>query len=66
MTTERLTRLIGLQEEARKARETLVAQRAAVMQVAEDEGREDLTETEDTESYDSGFDETHVETPGEP
>lgn len=49
MSNERLTRLIGLQEESRKAREGLVAKRAAIMQVAEDEGREDLTETEDTE-----------------
>ena len=49
MSTERLSRLIGLQEESRKAREELVTKRAAVMQVAEDEGREDLTETEDTE-----------------
>jgi HK97 family phage major capsid protein len=49
MSNERLTRLIGLQEEARKSREALVTKRAAVMQVAEDEGREDLTEAEDTE-----------------
>jgi HK97 family phage major capsid protein len=40
---------VGFQEEARKEREDLVEKRAAVLQVAEDEGREDLTETEDTE-----------------
>jgi HK97 family phage major capsid protein len=49
MSSERLARLIGLQEEARKSRESLVEKRAAVMQVAEDEGREDLTDTEDAE-----------------
>lgn len=49
MPTERLARLVGLQEEARKSREELVEKRAAVLQVAEDEGREDLDETEDTE-----------------
>lgn len=49
MSTERLTRLLGLQEESRKAREALVEKRAAIMQVAEDEGRDDLTDAEDTE-----------------
>jgi len=49
---ERLSRLNAKQEEARKAREALVEKRAAIVQVAEDEGREDLTETEDTEFRD--------------
>lgn len=49
MANERLSRLIELQEEARKAREVLVEKRAAVLQVAEDEGREDLNDAEDTE-----------------
>ncbi len=49
MSSERLTRLIGLQEESRKEREAVFEKRAAVLQVAEDEGREDLNETEDGE-----------------
>lgn len=49
MSTERLSRLIAKQNEARAEREKLVEKRAAIMQVAEDEGRDDLNETEDTE-----------------
>jgi HK97 family phage major capsid protein len=49
MSTERLTRLLALQEESRKAKEQLVEKRAAILQVAEDEGREDLSDAEDTE-----------------
>lgn len=49
MSTERLARLVGHQEEARKERESLVEKRAAIVQTAEDEGREDLNDAEDTE-----------------
>lgn len=49
MTNERLKRLLTKQTEARKAREDLVAKRDAVMQHAEDEGRDDLEDAEDTE-----------------
>ncbi len=46
---ERLKRLLAKQTEARKTREELVTKREAIMQHAEDEGREDLDEKEDAE-----------------
>lgn len=52
MSTEMLTRLTAKQEEARKEKDTLIAQRAAIVQLAEDEAREDLDEKEDTEFRD--------------
>ena len=48
-TSERLTRLIAMQEEARAKRESLKEQRSAIVLAAEDEGREDLTDAEDGE-----------------
>lgn len=47
--TEMLTRLIAKQDEARTAREDLQSKREAIVQMADDEGRADLNETEDTE-----------------
>lgn len=54
MTTasEMLTRLIAKQNEAREAREDLQSKREAIVQLADDEGRSDLNETEDTEFQD--------------
>lgn len=49
MSNERLSRLIGLQEESRKQRDAVEGQRAALVQVSEDEGRADLNEAESTE-----------------
>lgn len=49
MANERLKRLLTKQTEARKTREDLVTKREAITQHAEDEGREDLNDTEDTE-----------------
>ncbi|GAA1992867.1 hypothetical protein GCM10009718_33220 [Isoptericola halotolerans] len=46
---ERLKRLIAKREAAQKEREQLLAQRKAIVEVAEDEAREDLSEEEDTE-----------------
>lgn len=48
-TSEMLSRLIAKQDEARDARESIKNKRSAVVQLASDEGREDLTETEDAE-----------------
>jgi HK97 family phage major capsid protein len=48
-TSEMLTRLIAKQDEARKAREDLQSKREAIVQLADDEGRKDLNETEDSE-----------------
>lgn len=48
-TSEMLTRLIAKQEEARTARDGLKDKRGAIVQLAKDEGREDLTDDEDTE-----------------
>ncbi len=47
--SEMLTRLVGKQDEARKAKESLHEKRSAIVQLAKDDGREDLEETEDTE-----------------
>lgn len=52
MSNERLSRLIGLQEESRKERETLHETRAALVQVSEDEGHGDL-EGAELEEFDS-------------
>lgn len=49
MSNERLSRLIALQEESRNAREAEDTKRAAIVQVSEDEGRNDLNETETVE-----------------
>lgn len=49
MANEMLVRLIARQEEARTARAELVDKRAAVVQVATDEARDNLTEAEDVE-----------------
>lgn len=49
MGNERLSRLLAMQERSRQERESLVDKRGAIVQTAEDEGREDLTEAEDTE-----------------
>jgi HK97 family phage major capsid protein len=49
MSTEMLARLTAKQEEARKTRATAIESRAALVQLAKDEDRDDLTETEDTE-----------------
>src|SRR2546428_10802055 len=46
---ERLKRLIARREQAAKDREQLLAQRKAIVDVAEEEAREDLSEEEDTE-----------------
>lgn len=44
-----LTRLIAKQDEARQAREDIKSKRSALVQLATDEGRDDLTESEDAE-----------------
>jgi HK97 family phage major capsid protein len=49
---ERLKRLIAKREAAHKEREQMLAQRKAIVQVAEDEAREDLSDEEDTEFRD--------------
>lgn len=49
MANERLKRLLTKQTEARKIREDLVTKREAITQHAEDEGRDDLLDAEDTE-----------------
>jgi HK97 family phage major capsid protein len=46
---ERLKRLIARREQAAEAREQLLSQRKAIVDVAEEESREDLSEEEDTE-----------------
>lgn len=46
---ERLKRLVARREAAAKEREQLLAQRKAILDIAEEEAREDLTEDEDTE-----------------
>ena len=50
--SEMLSRLIAKQDEARQAREDLDAKRAAIVQLADDEGRKDLNEAEDSEFQD--------------
>jgi len=47
--SEMLTRLIAKQDEARAARDELQSKRAAVVQLADDEGRGDLNTDEDAE-----------------
>lgn len=47
--SEMLSRLIAKQDEARKAREDLQSKRSAIVQLADDEGRKDLNESEDSE-----------------
>lgn len=47
--SEMLTRLIAKQDEARKTRDDLHSKRAAIVQLADDEGRSDLNESEDSE-----------------
>lgn len=47
--SEMLTRLTTKQNEARTNRDDLNAKREAIVQLADDEGRADLNETEDTE-----------------
>lgn len=46
---ERLKRLIARREQAANDREQLLAQRKAIVDLAEEEAREDLTESEDAE-----------------
>lgn len=48
-TSEMLSRLIARQDQDRKAREDLNDKRSAIIQLAKDDGRDDLTEDEDTE-----------------
>lgn len=50
--SEMLARLIAKQGEARKAREGLQSKREAIVQMADDEGRADLNESEDSEFQD--------------
>lgn len=50
--SEMLTRLIAKQNEASEAREALKSKREAIVQLADDEGRADLNETEDSEFQD--------------
>lgn len=50
--SEMLTRLIAKQNEAEEARADLDSKRAAIVQLADDEGRSDLNETEDSEFQD--------------
>lgn len=47
--SEMLTRLIAKQDEARQSRDDLQSKRSAIVQLADDEGRSDLTEAEDSE-----------------
>lgn len=47
--SEMLTRLIAKQNEADEARSGLVSKRDAIVQLADDEGRSDLNESEDSE-----------------
>ena len=47
--SEMLTRLVAQQETARSEREVIKEKRAAIVQLAEDEGRDDLNESEDAE-----------------
>lgn len=47
--SEMLTRLIAKQDEARKARDEIQSKREAIVQLADDEGRGELNEAEDTE-----------------
>lgn len=49
---ERLKRLIARREQAAKDREQLLAQRKAIVDLAEEEAREDLSEEEDSEFRD--------------
>lgn len=48
-SSEMLTRLVAKQEEDRATRDDLKHKRAAIVQLAQDEGRDDLTEDEDNE-----------------
>lgn len=47
--SEMLTRLIAKQDEARASRDELQSKRTAIVQLADDEGRSDLNESEDSE-----------------
>lgn len=47
--SEMLARLIAKQNEARESRDDLQSKRSAIVQLADDEGRADLTEVEDSE-----------------
>jgi HK97 family phage major capsid protein len=47
--SEMLSRLIAKQDEARAARDDLQSKRSAIVQLADDEGRSDLNDTEDSE-----------------
>jgi hypothetical protein len=48
-TSDRLTRLLELQERAHEEREMLIAQRKEIMRRADDAGRDDLNNAEDAE-----------------